>query len=240
MSAGSGSAAAVEAGEPAEAAEPAAVAAPAGSTEPSGPPEAAGPATAPLSLRERRRRRTREDLVDAVLAVIAGGGLGEATIDRISAESGISRGTVYAHFPGGRDELLRAAYAELSRGLIERTRLDADRAGDWRGRIAAHARAMFELAADARLGRFFNVSGPALITGGVERGIGSGASTAMIRETLELAQVEGRVDPAVDAGTTAVLLVGAIREASIRVAADESEPRHALAAFERLLGGLVG
>ncbi len=191
------------------------------------------------TLRERRRRRTREELVDAVLAAIADGGLPETTIDRISAESGISRGTVYAHFPGGRDELLRAAYARLGRELVERTRTAVSQAPGWRTQLAAHARAMFELASDARLGHFFNVSGPTLIPAGAERGIGSGASIVMIRETLERAQAVGEVDPRADAETTAILLVGAIREASIRVAAGDGDPERTLTAFERLLDGLA-
>lgn len=191
------------------------------------------------SLRERRQRRTREELVDAVLGVIAKRGLAEATIERVSAESGMSRGTVYAHFPGGRDELLRAAYARLGRELVERTRAAVSAVSDWRARIVAHARAMFDLAADARIGHFYNVSGPTLIVAGAERGIGSGASIVMIRETLEEAQRAGDVDPEVDADAVAALLVGAMREAAIGVAAGARDADRAYAAFARLVEGLA-
>ncbi|MBL3687565.1 TetR/AcrR family transcriptional regulator [Leucobacter zeae] len=197
-------------------------------------------AAKPGSLRERRQQRTRAELVDAVLAVIASGGLVDATIERVSAESGISRGTVYAHFPGGRDELLRAAYARLGRTLVERTRAAVSAAEDWRGRLEAHARAMFDLAGDVRVGHFFNVSGPTLITEGSERGIGSGASVVMIRETLEAAQLAGEVDAGVDAATTAVLLVGALREAAISVSAGANSAERAYAAFARVVDGLAG
>ncbi|QZY51695.1 TetR/AcrR family transcriptional regulator [Leucobacter tenebrionis] len=196
--------------------------------------------TAPqTTLRERRQQRTREELVDAVLAVIGQSGLADTTIDRVSAESGISRGTVYAYFPGGRDELLRAAYARLGRGLVERTREAVSAAGDWRGRIVAHARAMFDLAGDARIGHFYNVSGPTLIVDGAERGIGSGSSIVMIREALEAAQTAGEVDAEVDADTVAALLVGAMREAAIGVAAGERDADRAFAAFARLIDGLA-
>lgn len=191
------------------------------------------------SLRERRQSRTREELVDAVLAVIAEGGLADATIDRVSAESGISRGTVYAHFPGGRDELLRASYARLGTQLAERTREAVAAAGDWQSRLVVHARALFDLAADARIGHFYNVSGPALLTRGPERGIGSGTSTGLIRETLEEAQRAGEVDAALDAEATAVLLVGALREAAIAVAAGTGDSERDYAAFARLVAGLA-
>lgn len=191
------------------------------------------------SLRERRQRRTREELVDAVLAVIAERGLADATIDRVSAESGMSRGTVYAHFPGGRDDLLRAAYARLGGELVERTRAAVSAVSDWRARIVAHARTMFDLAADARIGHFYNVSGPTLIVAGAERGIGSGASIAMIRETLEEAQRAGGVDAEIDVDAMAALLVGALREAAMGVAAGALDADRAYAAFARLVDGLA-
>lgn len=195
--------------------------------------------TAPTTLRERRQQRTREELVDAVLAVIGQSGLADTTIERVSAESGISRGTVYAYFPGGRDELLRAAYARLGHELVERTRAAVSAAGDWRGRIVAHARAMFDLAGDARIGHFYNVSGPTLIVDGAERGIGSGASIVMIREALEAAQGAGEVDAGVDADAVAALLVGAMREAAIGVAAGMRDADRSFAAFARLIDGLA-
>lgn len=196
--------------------------------------ETAAPGT---TLRERRQARTRQELVDAVLVVIESDGLEAATIDRVSAQSGISRGTVYAHFPGGRDELLRAAYARLGTELVARTRAAVSGAADWRGRLSAHAHEMIALAADPKLGHFFNVSGPTLIVSGAERGIGSGASVAMIQEDLEAAQAGGEVAADVDAAATAVLLVGALREGAIRVAGG-SDPSVVSAAFTRLVSGL--
>ena len=196
-----------------------------------------GPATA-LSLRERRQLRTRTDLVDAVLRVIAESGLSETTIDRISATSGISRGTVYAHFPGGRDELLRAAYARLGRDLVARTRDAVSAAEDWQSRIVAHARAMFDLAADPRIGHFYNVSGPAFIVSGDERGIGSGASAAMIRDVLVAAQTRGEVNAELDADAVAALLVGALREAASGVSAGDRDADRTYAAFAGLVAGL--
>lgn len=88
------------------------------------------------------------------------------SIERIKTAAGISRGTFYAYFPGGRDELLRAAYAQISTDLVDRTQGVVRRAKNWRESIRAHADAMFDLVEDRQLGYFFNVSGPALITTG--------------------------------------------------------------------------
>lgn len=151
----------------------------------------------------------------------------------------MSRGTVYAHFAGGRDQLLRAAYARLGRDLVERTRAAVSAAEGWRARLLAHARAMFDLASDRKVGHFYNVSGPTLITEGAERGIGSGASIVMIRETLEAAQAGGEVDSDVDADAVAALLVGAMREAATGVAAGVRDAERAYEAFARLAAGLA-
>jgi len=62
-----------------------------------------------LSLRERRRETTRREAVDSLLGLIAEGGIDLVTIDLVAERSGMARGTLYAHFPAGRDELLRAA-----------------------------------------------------------------------------------------------------------------------------------
>ena len=190
------------------------------------------------SLRERRRQRTRQELIDAVLQVIAESGLEGATIERVSKASAISRGTVYAHFPGGRDELLRSAYGQLGTDLVARTRDAVDTAADWRGRLEAHAREMLALADDAHLGHFFNVSGPTLIVSGEARGIGSGASVAMIREDLIAAQARGEIESSIDPDMSAVLLVGALREAAIQVASGAGERGRVFRAFARLVAGL--
>lgn len=199
-----------------------------------------GSATAAVpSLRERRQLRTRTDLVDAVLRVIGESGLAETSIDRISVASGISRGTVYAHFPGGRDELLRAAYAKLGQDLVAQTREAVSVVEGWREQIDALAQSMFNLAADPRIGHFYNVSGPALIVSGEERGIGSGASVLMIRQALEAAQSIGEVDLDVDADAVAALLVGALREAATGVSAGERDANRSYAAFAQLTSGLA-
>ncbi|UOR00474.1 TetR/AcrR family transcriptional regulator [Leucobacter allii] len=202
-------------------------------------PRAVGSAARVPSLRERRRVRTRAEIVEAVLAVIAEAGEAELTIGRVTAASGVSRGTVYAYFPDGRDELLRAAYARLGERLVGRTRQAVAEAHDWRERLAAHAAALFELAADERIGRFYNVTGPALVAWGPERGIGSGASVEMMQEAISAAQAEGGIDPAVDAAETAVLLVGALRESAIRVADGSGASERAYAGFRRLVDGLA-
>jgi AcrR family transcriptional regulator len=190
------------------------------------------------TLRERRREQTRADTVAGVLAVIDSQGFEKLTIERIATAAGVSRGTVYAHFPGGLSEMVAAAYAEIGHRIVAETAAEARSAKDWREELLAHARAMFGFAANTRSGYFYNVSGPAFIGSGEARGIGSGAGRKTIADALERAQGKGELSGGLVPGAVATLLVGAIREASAAIASDAAEPTEQLTAFTALVDGL--
>ena len=191
------------------------------------------------SLRERRREQTRSDLAGAGLEIISAEGVDAVTIDRLATQAGMSRGTVYAHFEGGRDEVLQEAYRAVSRELVSTAQRLTDSATTWRDRVMAYARAMVALTGDHHRGYFYNVAGPALFGSRVERGEGSSASLAAIRKELLLAQERGEIDNGVDADEMAVLLVGCLREAGVEIARDAMKPAKFLSAFQRLLDGLA-
>lgn len=192
-----------------------------------------------LTLRERRREQTRAELVAGVLDVIESNGFEKLTIDRIATAAGVSRGTVYAHFPGGLTELVTAAYAHIGHRIVATTTVGIEEAQNWQEELRAHAQAMFDFAASSRTGYFYNVSGPAFIGSGDARGIGSGASRAMISETLARVQQDGRLRSGIVPDALATLLVGAIREASTAVASGAAEPAEELEAFAALVDGLA-
>ena len=66
--------------------------------------------TAKPSLRERRRQETAEQIVDAVLALMAESGVDALTMDAVADRVGVSLRTVYRYFPD-RTSLLMAALA---------------------------------------------------------------------------------------------------------------------------------
>lgn len=49
----------------------------------------------------------RERLLEATYACVARYGLGKTTVEDVARQAGLSRATVYRHFPGGRDQLVR-------------------------------------------------------------------------------------------------------------------------------------
>ena len=51
---------------------------------------------------------TRERILAAAYAQADAHGLGQATVEGVAQAAGLSRATVYRHFPGGKDELIEA------------------------------------------------------------------------------------------------------------------------------------
>jgi AcrR family transcriptional regulator len=195
------------------------------------------PSAPPASLRVRQRLRTREDLIRAAIEVITVNGLDAATVDRITGRAGTSRATLYAHFPGGRADLLAEAYQTIGRDLVDAASILAARQANWIDRLCAYPSAMLELAAKRELGLFYNVSGPQLV-GIKRRGSGSQQTLDAIIAELRHAQEAGDVSSQLDIEAIAALLVGAIREAGIDTSRDPSTASRRLAAFRQLLEAL--
>jgi len=84
-------------------------------------------------------RGTRDRMIDSAIVLMRERGAAAVSIDAVLTHSGAPRGSVYHHFPGGRDELILAAgrrAANVVSGLISQ----AAEAGDARAaveRIAA-------------------------------------------------------------------------------------------------------
>lgn len=70
---------------------------------------------------------TRESLLAAAYRCIARAGIARTTLDDVAREAGVSRPTLYRHFPGGRDALVRDVVVwEASRFLGDITAAVAD------------------------------------------------------------------------------------------------------------------
>jgi AcrR family transcriptional regulator len=194
--------------------------------------------TGNLSLRERQQKRTRRDLTEAAIRVISSEGWDKSTLDMIALEAGSSRGTLYSYFPGGRDEVIREAYTLVSRDLVTSAEKAASRHTDWRRRILCYAEAMLTVSEDPHVGRFYNIYGPQLITGG-ETGQGSQAfNAAFIRELEQAKQMSERFAD-VDVTSAALLLVGALREAGIDATNHPGNAQRHLRTFEQILEGVA-
>ncbi|MCM0020743.1 MAG: TetR/AcrR family transcriptional regulator [Tagaea sp.] len=103
-------------------------------------------------------RSPRTDVLRAATRLLRQGGLAAAGVNRIVAESGAPKGSIYHFFPEGKSQIAREAlslYRERAIGRM-RARLEA-RAGD----PQAVVRGYFELGAEAALESGYSMSCPA-------------------------------------------------------------------------------
>lgn len=181
--------------------------------------------------------RTQRDILDAVVSVIASAGSDGPLIEQIAAEAGVSRATLYAHFPGGVDELVSKAYERAGLGFVERVRALQAGARSWQDRIVAHGQAMVDIAESGPLGRFYNVAAYQFTSVAAVTGAGSRTShedfASELAAALNLGEIVG-----IDVEETAHLLTGAVRIIGIRAAESPRLGAASLKAFERLVEGL--
>lgn len=94
-----------------------------------------------------RKVSSKERMVDSAVKLLATRGAAGTTIDGVLADSGAPRGSVYHHFPGGREELITAAAREAGErmsvllrgdtGPLEPRQALADLAEFWRSLLTA-------------------------------------------------------------------------------------------------------
>jgi AcrR family transcriptional regulator len=187
------------------------------------------------TLRERQRERTRADILDAVVDVVASEEADGPLIEAIAARAGVSRATLYAHFPGGFDELVESAYVRAADDFIGLVRTYPHTS--WQDRILAHGKAMLELSERGSLGRFYNVAAARFgVTARVQ-----GAGSRHSHDDFVLALTEARGAGAIvdlDPEETAFLLAGMVRVIGVRAAESRENGETSLGVFARLVEGI--
>ena len=191
-----------------------------------------------LTLRERNKLRVKEDLVDAVINELARSETGLCVLDDVLRRAGLSKGTFYNHFPGGRDQLLLLAYEQLGRefrALSERLRNERERSQQ---KVMAFADAYFSICEMPLNGKLYSVSEPALLP---ILAPAIGQTSGWVKEAIKgdlmsTSNFQGSGGQ-VRAEACATLIVGAIREAGRKV---HATPILRPALSEELLGIIEG
>lgn len=193
----------------------------------------------PLPLRERNRLRTRGDILDAAAVLLGSEGFGGTTVEALSRTSGVSRGTIYAHFPGGREEIVQEVYQRIAdavnvQGVNLREGVD-----DPAARIAALARALVQATREPE-GRFYGVMGPDVVPVVAQiMGSTSRSFQALISQDLGDARAAGRLPEEAPVEALAAALVGAIRNAGATAALEPERSDQLVEAVRWLADGLL-
>lgn len=182
---------------------------------------------------------TRAKLIASARRAFASKGYAAASMDDLTADAGLTRGALYHNF-GDKKGLLKAVIDQMDAEILERLRLEQERAGTpWHGLLAEYI-AYIEMALEPEIQRIMLLDGPAVLGDPSQWP----NQTACLRRATQVIQAlidAGSIKP-VDAEAAALLLNGAALNASLWIAAAE-DPRAVFVkvteAFRCLAGGLL-
>jgi hypothetical protein len=147
---------------------------------------------------------------------------------------------VYSYFPDGREELFRQLYDEINTELLDRALALWGQSEGLVDRVTALARALLEIGARPRVGRFYSIDDPALeVALDPVRGHASGTFLQLISTELGRCHAAGELRSTADPDAFARLLIGASRAALTEVARNPDRSEELLEAFADLVRGLL-
>lgn len=183
----------------------------------------------PLTRGHKKKARTRRQLLDAAVEVLAEQGEGFSVVD-VAARAGVSHGTFYNYF-ADRDALIVGLVPVLVEAFAAQAAIEVDEADPAARFAIITARALAVAAAAPDLVR------AALRLEAVQRALVVEGPLAYLREDLVAGHLGGRFDGPPDDGTLDVVL-GALLLAARRIVEGESGLDHRRVVIRRLLGAL--
>lgn len=189
-----------------------------------------------------QREATNRALIAAARRLFAESGYAGVGTEEIVQLAGVTRGALYHHFRGGKEELFRAVLVQLSAETVRHIAAAASAGDDPWEALMAGADAFLEACATPEVQRIMLVDGPSVLGWDVWRAIDSDHGLGLLEQALQRAMDAGAVLPS---STTAVahVLAGALDEAAMVVARAEDPvaAREEMGGtIRRLLEGLRG
>jgi AcrR family transcriptional regulator len=196
-----------------------------------GPGDAPAPVEAPRPPRPRTKSAQREAttaaLIAAARALFAERGYAGVATEEIVHRAGVTRGALYHHFRGGKEDLFQAVLVQLSAETTRRV-IEAAGASDdpWEALVIG-ADAFLDACATRDVQQIMLVDGPAVLGWDVWRAADSDYALGLLEQALQRAIDAGRLTDQ-PAKALAHVLIGALDEAAMVVArADDPEAARA-------------
>ena len=186
---------------------------------------------------QARSRRSLKEVLGAARELFGAGDAAAVTIDEVALRAGRTKGSVYYHF-ASKDELFEAVFLAEHRSLV--AAVEAATAGlepeaALRTGLATYLRA---LATDLVAARITVVMAPAVLGWRRWRECDGGSFRLLVLAALTAARASGRLRPGAEPDVLADLLLGAVTETAVAIAADEDPGARAELAIESLDGML--
>ena len=188
-----------------------------------------------------RGQATRAHLIEVATRLFAARGYEATSIEAVLAESGVSRGSLYHHFPG-KDALFLAVLEDVGAGVEAQVRATMEATTDPVAGLRAAALAWVKLSGDQVVQQIMLIDAPAVLGWQRWRELDEQGPLGVIKAVLGYAAETGRVERR-HADAFAHIVLAAINEITLMIARAD-DPAGALAAgqsavaefLDRLLG----
>jgi AcrR family transcriptional regulator len=204
------------------------------------PPDAPDPARP--RTKAGQREATKAALTAAARELFAEHGYAGVGTEEIVQRAGVTRGALYHHFRGGKEDLFRAVLVQISAETVQRIAEVARSTEDPWQSLVLGCDAFLDACASREVQRIVLVDAPAVLGWDVRRAIDRDYGLGLLEAALQRAMDAGRLREG-SALSLAYVLVGALDEAAM-VVAQADDPLAARAEMgqtvQRLLDGLRG
>ncbi|MEQ1445875.1 TetR/AcrR family transcriptional regulator [Acinetobacter schindleri] len=192
-----------------------------------------------MSVRVLKMAETRKKLIQVARRAFGEYGYAETSMDKLTAEAGLTRGALYHHF-GDKKGLFAAVVDQIDSEMASSAQQHLEQPDDlWEG-LMLEGWTYIQNALNPEFQRIVLRDGPAVL-GDPAHWPSQNKCLQSTRECVEQLLAEGRLKP-VDALATAVLLNGAAMNAALWVASSDDPAQvlpQALQAFEALASGFL-
>ncbi|WP_333821653.1 TetR/AcrR family transcriptional regulator [Acinetobacter schindleri] len=192
-----------------------------------------------MSVRELKMAETRKNLIQVARRAFGEYGYAETSMDKLTAEAGLTRGALYHHF-GDKKGLFAAVVDQIDSEMASSAQQRLEQPDDlWEG-LMLEGQTYIQNALNPEFQRIVLRDGPAVL-GDPAHWPSQNKCLQSTRECVEQLLAEGRLKP-VDALAAAVLLNGAAMNAALWVASSGDPAQvlpQALQAFEALASGFL-
>ena len=189
-----------------------------------------------------QREATTASLLTAARDLFAERGYAGVGTEEIVQRAGVTRGALYHHFRGGKEDLFRAVLVQVSAETLRSVVAQAGQTEDPWEELVLGAEAFLDACTKPEVQRIMLIDGPAVLGWDVWRAIDSDHGLGILEAAVQSAMDAGRLLPG-SANAVAHVLAGALDEAAMVVARadDPAEARAEVSrTVRRLLEGLRG